>query len=69
MSDPVNHLCKNCFACIQNCPYHALEMVMNKEFEKLGNSYWSPQIIHTIWNEAEEGKIPVFGAGYLPWSV
>jgi hypothetical protein len=39
-------------------------MVMNKEFEKLGNSYWSPQIIHTIWNEAEEGKIPVFGAGY-----
>jgi ferredoxin len=64
MSDPVNHLCKNCFACIQNCPYHALEMVMNKEFEKLGNSYWTPQIIHTIWNEAEEGKIPVLGAGY-----
>jgi ferredoxin len=64
MSDPANHLCKNCFSCIQNCPYHALEMVMNKEFEKLGNSYWTPQIIKTIWNEAEEGKIPVFGAGY-----
>ena len=64
MSDPVNHLCKNCFSCIQNCPYQALEMVMNKEFEKLGNTYWTPQIIHTIWNEAEEGKIPVFGAGY-----
>jgi ferredoxin len=64
MSDPVNHLCKNCFSCIQNCPHHALEMVMNKEFEKLGNTYWTPQIIHTIWNEAEEGKIPVFGAGY-----
>jgi ferredoxin len=64
MSDPVNHLCKNCFSCIQNCPYHALEMVMNKEFEKLGNTYWTPQIIHTVWNEAEEGKIPVFGAGY-----
>jgi hypothetical protein len=39
-------------------------MVMNKEFEKLGTTYWTPQIIHTIWNEAEEGKIPVFGAGY-----
>ncbi len=64
MSDPVNHLCKNCFACIQNCPYHALDMVVNKEFEKLGNTYWTPQVIHTIWNEAEEGKIPVFGAGY-----
>jgi len=64
MSDPVNHLCKNCFSCIQNCPYQALEMIKNKEFEKLGNTYWTPQIIHTIWNEAEEGKIPVFGAGY-----
>jgi len=39
-------------------------MVMNKEFEKLGNTYWTPQIIHTIWNESEEGKIPVLGAGY-----
>jgi hypothetical protein len=39
-------------------------MVINKEFEKLGDTYWTPQIIHTIWNEAEEGKIPVFGAGY-----
>jgi len=39
-------------------------MVMNKEFEKLGNTYWTPQIIHTIWHESEEGKIPVLGAGY-----
>jgi len=39
-------------------------MVMNKEFEKLGNTYWTPQIIHTIWNESEEGKVPVLGAGY-----
>lgn len=64
MSEPVNHLCKNCFSCIQNCPQQALEMVPNKEYENLGNSYWTPHKIYTIWHEAEEGKIPVFGAGY-----
>lgn len=64
MTEPLSYLCKNCFACIQNCPQQALEMVKNEEFESLGNTYWTPQIIHTIWNEAEEGKIPVYGAGY-----
>ena len=39
-------------------------MVLNDEYENLGDSYWTPQIISTIWNEAEEGKIPVYGAGY-----
>jgi hypothetical protein len=39
-------------------------MIRNEEFEKLGNPYWTPQIIQTIWNEAEEGEIPVYGAGY-----
>lgn len=64
MAEPVNHLCKNCFACIQNCPQQALEMVRNKEYESLGNAYWTPHKILTIWNESEEGKIPVLGAGY-----
>lgn len=64
MADPASCLCKNCFSCIQNCPQQALEMVKNEDFETLGNSYWTPQIIHTIWNEATEGKIPVYGAGY-----
>lgn len=64
MSEPESHLCKNCFSCIQNCPRQALRMVKNEEFEKLGNSYWTPDMIHTIWNEAEEGRIPVHGAGY-----
>ena len=64
MAEPESLFCKNCFSCIQNCPQQALEMVKNKESENLGDAYWTPQIIHTIWNEAEEGKIPVFGAGY-----
>lgn len=64
MAEPASLLCKNCFSCIQNCPQHALEMVRCEEFESLGNSYWTPQIIRTIWNEAENGEIPVYGAGY-----
>jgi len=64
MREPVSHLCKNCFSCIQNCPQQALEMVKNKEYESLGNDYWTPHKILTIWNEAEEGKIPVYGAGF-----
>jgi len=64
MAEPFSHLCKNCFACIQNCPWQALEMVRSGEYESLGDAYWTPSIIHTIWKEAEEGKIPVYGAGY-----
>ena len=64
MSDPLSLSCKNCFSCIQNCPRQALKMIHNAEFKKLGNTYWTPQIIQTIWNEAEEGEIPVYGAGY-----
>jgi len=64
MAEPASHLCKNCFSCIQNCPQQSLRMVKNEEYENLGNSYWTPEMIHTIWSEAEEGKIPVFGAGY-----
>lgn len=64
MAEPVSHLCKNCFSCIQNCPQQALEMVKNKTYESLGNDYWTPHKILTIWNEAEEGKIPVYGAGF-----
>jgi ferredoxin len=64
MAEPVSHLCKNCFSCIQNCPQQALEMVRNNKYESLGNDYWTPHKIFTIWNEAEEGKIPVYGAGF-----
>jgi len=64
MAEPVSYLCKNCFSCIQNCPQQALKMVLSEESKNLGNSYWMPEKIHTIWNEAEEGKIPVYGAGY-----
>lgn len=64
MADPINHLCKNCFMCIQDCPQRALSMAPGSEYGSLGRGVWTPLRITTIWSEAETGKIPVFGAGY-----
>lgn len=64
MEDPLNHLCKNCFRCIGECPQRALTMVPGPEHTSLGRGIWTSQRIATVWSEAETGKIPVFGAGY-----
>ncbi len=64
MGEPKSHLCKNCFRCIQACPVSALRLVINPEFEKLGDDYWVGDSILWTWFQAETGKIPVRGAGY-----
>ncbi len=64
MSEPVNHLCKGCFRCIQECPQEALTIKNNDNYLLLGDSYWSPEIFSKIWYQAETGSIPVSGAGY-----
>ncbi len=56
--------CMGCFSCVQNCTKNLLTMSINSEYKKLGNEYWSPQILSTTWLEAETGKVPVSGAGY-----
>ena len=64
MADPINHLCKNCFRCIQDCPQRALSMSPGPEYKSLGRGVWTSLRIGTIYGEAETGKIPVLGAGY-----
>ena len=64
MEEPKSHLCKNCFRCIQECPTHALTMVMNPDYSSLGDYYWEPHRFFAIAFEAETGRIPVLGAGY-----
>jgi hypothetical protein len=64
MVDSIDHQCKNCFSCIQNCPRQVLGKTINPEFLKMGDAYWKPDIIHSTWFQAETGKIPVSGAGY-----
>jgi ferredoxin len=56
--------CMGCFSCVQNCTKNLLTMSINSEYKKLGNEYWTPQILSSIWLEAETGKVPVSGAGY-----
>ena len=56
--------CMGCFSCVQDCTKNLLCLTINPEYEKLGNSYWTPEIIQTTWAQAETAKIPVSGAGY-----
>jgi ferredoxin len=56
--------CMGCLSCVQDCTKGILKMAVNPEYEKLGNSYWTADIIKTTWLQAETAKIPVSGAGY-----
>jgi len=56
--------CMGCFSCVQECTKNLLRLTINPEYQKLGNDYWTPQIIQTTWLQAETAKIPVSGAGY-----
>jgi len=64
MAEPDSTLCKNCFRCVVECPQRALSIKVNEEFKALGKGVWTPVRIGIMWNEAENAKIPVLGAGY-----
>ena len=64
IAEPNEELCRGCYMCVLKCPKAAISIGINPEFEKLGNSYFSPDRIKTIYFEAETGKVPVSGAGY-----
>ncbi|MHB8110141.1 MAG: glutamate synthase-related protein [Syntrophorhabdaceae bacterium] len=64
MAEPATVSCRNCFRCIQECPRGALEKSLDSDFLNIGGSYWKPDIFLTLWKQAEDGKVPVTGAGY-----
>jgi ferredoxin len=64
IEEPHMALCKNCFRCIQECPRGALVKSLAPDFLALGGSYWKPDMLLSIWKQAEDGKVPVSGAGY-----
>jgi ferredoxin len=64
IAEPINYRCKGCFRCIQECPKEALTIRESDEYHRLGDAYWTPEIITKNWYQAETGKIPVSGAGY-----
>ena len=56
--------CKGCLNCIQDCTKGILTRVVNPEYARLGDAFFSPDIILSTWFQAETGRIPVSGAGY-----
>jgi Pyruvate/2-oxoacid:ferredoxin oxidoreductase delta subunit len=64
MADPNTVVCRNCFRCIQECPRGALEKSLDKDFLNIGGQYWKSDMFITLWKQAEDGKVPVTGAGY-----
>ena len=64
MADPNTEVCRNCFRCIQECPRGALEKSLFSEFTDSGGEYWTPDLLLTLWKQAETGSVPVSGAGY-----
>ena len=56
--------CKGCLSCIQNCTKGILTRVENPEYRRLGDDYFTPDIILSTWFQAESGRIPVSGSGY-----
>jgi ferredoxin len=64
MADPNTMVCRNCFRCIQECPRGALEKSLDKDFLNIGGAYWKSDMLLTLWKQAEDGKVPVTGAGY-----
>lgn len=64
MADPNTVVCRNCFRCIQECPRGALEKSLDKDFTNIGGAFWKPDMLISLWKQAEDGKVPVSGAGY-----
>lgn len=64
MADPKDNCCRNCFACIKRCPREALSMHRSEDYLALGDEVYTPDRIRSILEQAEQGKIPVSGAGY-----
>jgi len=62
--DTADVLCINCMRCVQECKKNILGRVRNPQYDRMGDAYWHPDLIASIWKQSETGRIPVSGAGY-----
>jgi hypothetical protein len=60
---PIKESCVGCMRCVQEYP-DIMKVDYSKEYQNLGDSYWKPGNVFTVWYEAATGKIPVRGMGY-----
>lgn len=58
------YICQSCLRCIQECTKGAFSLVINPEYQALGDDYWTADIISSTWFQAHTGRIPISGAGY-----
>lgn len=64
MLESLDSACKDCFRCVQGCPNKLIQKALNPAYKALGDHYWTPEIISSLWFQAEAGRIPVSGGGY-----
>jgi len=64
MVESIDNECMNCLRCVQGCPNELIHKSINPEFMAMGDDHWSPNVIASLWKQADSGKIPVSGAGY-----
>lgn len=57
-------MCVSCMRCVQECKKGILSRTCGPQYVRMGDDYWTPDLIARIWNQAETGRIPVSGAGY-----
>ncbi|MHC4176529.1 MAG: glutamate synthase-related protein, partial [Planctomycetota bacterium] len=62
--DTADVMCISCLRCVQECKKNILSRARNPQFDRMGDDYWKPELIASIWQQAESGRIPVSGAGY-----
>ena len=60
---PLKHKCVGCMRCVQEYP-HIMTVKQSDRYKRLGDAFWTPEIVYTVLNEASTGKIPVKGMGY-----
>ncbi len=58
------NLCRSCLRCVRECPQHALSASIQPHWLHTGDDYWTPEIIQSLLQQAETGKVPVSGQGY-----
>ena len=56
--------CKGCLSCVQDCTKGILTRIVNPEYNRMGDAYYTPAILLATWYQADTGRIPVSGAGY-----
>src|SRR2546428_10141410 len=59
---PLKHKCVGCMRGVQEDP-HIMTGKHTEEYNRLGDLFWTPEDVFTIWNERSPGRIPVKGMG------